>query len=575
MNRKDFIYDLEVYPNFFSFSAVYRTKSKKVQYEISDRKNQVDDLLEFLRNCVRTECRLVGFNNVGFDYPILHFIIEKSRKSIKEGKPLKVTAGQIYKKMLEMFENKKDDRFGSKIKDDEVVIPQVDLYLINHFDNKARSTSLKMLEFNMRSNNIQELPVPAGTVLTPAQMDIVLDYNMHDVMETLKFYNYCDEALTLREELTKLFGFDCTNFNDTKIGKQLFINSLEEAKPGSCYIQTEHGRKMNQTKREFIRIKECIFPYVQFERPEFKAVHEWFTKQVITETKGVFSDIEEHRLGELAKYATMVEKRKKFKGKPSEEELLQFKKEYPMGWITEEELKATEYAFDNEGNHIMEEVINEETGKVRTRKKRIPKISYWGCWNLAETLNVVIDGFQYDFGVGGIHGAKQGTHRSTENRKLLTYDVASYYPNMAISNRIYPKHLGETFCDVYSKLYQMRKEQPKGSPANSALKLALNGTYGDSNNEYSPLYDPAYTMAITIGGQLSLCMLIEKLINHCNAEIIMANTDGFEFFVDVDKVEKAKEYVKWWEETTGLQMEGDVYSVMFVRDVNSYIAIKG
>ena len=29
----------------------------------------------------------------------------------------------------------------------------------------------------------------------------------------------------------------------------------------------------------------------------------------------------------------------------------------------------------------------------------------WGCWNVAETLNVVVNGFRYDFGVGGIHGS--------------------------------------------------------------------------------------------------------------------------------------------------------------------------
>lgn len=568
---KDYIYDLECYPNFFSFSAVYKNGKSKVQFEISDRKNQVNELLDFLRNCVTHECRLVGFNNVAFDYPLLHFIIMKSKEAKELDKPLKITPKQIYSHMSKMFENK-DDRFGSKIKESEVRIPQVDLYLIHHFDNKARSTSLKMLEFNMRSQNIQELPVPVGTVLNNEQMDIVLAYNMHDVLETLKFYNYSQEAMSLRSELTELFGFDCTNFNDTKIGKQLFINSLEEAKPGSCYIQTERGRKMNQTLRDKIVIKDCIFPYIKFDRPEFKAVHEWFTKQVITETKGVFSDIEEHRLGDVAKYANMVVKRKKFKSKPTSAELAEFKKEYPMGWVDEEELKATEYLMDELGNHVMEETTDSK-GKVKLVKKRVPKKSYWGCWKVAETLNVVINGFRYDYGVGGIHGAKQGTHRSTENRKLLTYDVASYYPNMAISNRIYPKHLGETFCDVYAKLYQMRKEQPKGSPANAALKLALNGTYGDSNNEYSPLYDPAYTMSITIGGQLSLCMLIEKLINECNAEIIMANTDGFEFFVNTELVQKAEELVKWWEVTTGLQMEGDTYSVMFVRDVNNYISV--
>ena len=188
-------------------------------------------------------------------------------------------------------------------------------------------------------------------------------------------------------------------------------------------------------------------------------------------------------------------------------------------------------------------------------------------------MNVVINGFRYDYGVGGIHGAKQGTHVSTETRKIRTLDVASYYPNMAIANNVFPAHLGKTFCKVYKDLYDQRKATPKGSAANAALKLALNGTYGDSNNEFSPLYDPQYTMTITIGGQLSLCMLMEKLIDHCGAEIIMCNTDGFEYIVDVAMFDEADKWVKWWEGITGLTMEGDTYAKMWIRDVNNYISI--
>jgi len=44
------------------------------------------------------------------------------------------------------------------------------------------------------------------------------------------------------------------------------------------------------------------------------------------------------------------------------------------------------------------------------------------------------------------------------------------------------------------------------------LKLALNGTFGDSNNIYSVFYDPQFTMAITVNGQLMLCMLAERLM---------------------------------------------------------------
>ena len=273
-------------------------------------------------------------------------------------------------------------------------------------------------------------------------------------LQTLKFYNASTEAIALREELSVQYGFDCTNFNDTKIGKELFIRTLEKTSPGSCYVQTKRGRQLRQTKRDKIVIKNCLFDYISFDRPEFKAVHEWFKRQVITETKGVFSDQLEHDLGDVAKYAQMVVKRKKLNDpndpknkryEPTQDVLDDLKAQYPLGWIEEKELKSPKGAK-----------------------------SYYWCWNVAETLNVVIDGFRYDYGVGGIHGAKQGVIESTDKRKIRTLDVASYYPNMAIANNVYPEHLGLTFCKVYKDLYNQRKQHAKGTAANAALKLALN-----------------------------------------------------------------------------------------------------
>lgn len=572
--NKDIIFDLETFPNIFTMCAVFANGAGLRVFEISDRKNQIEDMLEFLRNVKRNGYTMVGFNNLGFDYPILHYILSESRVAIAEGKELKMTSKKIYREVERMMSaQKKDDRFGNKIKDADVIIPQRDLYLIWHMDNRARSTSLKTLEFNMRSRNIEDLPFAVGSVLDDTQKDVLITYNKHDVLETLKFYKHSEEAIKLREDLSETFGFDCTNFNDGKIGKQLFINSIEKEKPGSCYLYTERGRKILQTKRSRIRIKDCLVPYVKFSRPEFQALFTWFQNRVITETKGAFSDIDEYELGDLAKYSELIVKQKRFKQKPTESELSEFMKEHPKGWVKEEELKATEWVFDEAGEHVMYQPADDFGNPVgKPKKLRKQKVSYWGCWREAEGLNVVVNGVRYDYGLGGIHAAVQGTHRSDTTKVIATYDVASFYPNLSIKNNIAPAHLGQTFCKVYSDLYDMRKASPKGSSVNAALKLALNSSYGETNNEYSPLYDPQYTMTITCSGQMLLSMLIESVIENCDAQILMANTDGFEFMVDRNKMDLVKKCVADWEELTQLTMEGDSYEVMFINNVNNYIS---
>lgn len=524
----DHVYDIETYPNCFSL-CIADTKERKIKvFEISSRKDQRNEMFNHLRTLYRNRDRMVGFNNVGFDYPVLHWLLKNQKATVK----------QIYDKAMEIIWS--EDKFGFLIKEKDVMIEQIDLYKIHHFDNKARATSLKMLEFNMRSDNIEDLPFPVGKVLTNEEIDVLIKYNKHDVLQTFKFYEHTKTQIEFREQLTKQYGKNFMNFNDTKIGKDYFIMKLEESMPGCCY----NKGKLQQTKREYIDLRECIFPYIKFESPEFNAVLNWLKSQRIRETKGVFSDILEHELGEVAKYANMDTKKKKLKDKPTDIEIAELKKENPSCWIEEVVLKSG-------------------------------KVSYYVMWRVASTLNVNFNGFRLDFGTGGIHGSVESqTLYSDDKRLIRDEDVASFYPNLAIKNRVYPEHLSEEFCDIYEYIYDMRKEyKKKGMDAEQAmLKLALNGTYGASNDQFSPFYDPKFTMSITINGQLSLCMLIEQLAKLDGFSMIQANTDGITFMIDKDKDEEASKVCKWWEEVTKLELEKNIYKRMIIRDVNNYIA---
>lgn len=533
------IYDIETYPNCFTLCAVYSNGRGIRVFEISDRKNDFEDMITFLRKVKSHRHQMVGFNNCGFDYPVLHEIIT----CYKNGK--KLSAREIYKYAMKVIDSNRVQGFGITVKAADVLIPQVDLYKIHHFDNPARATSLKMLEFNMRSDNIEDLPFPVGTELDDAQKDVLIEYNKHDVMQTLKFYHHSLDAIRFREQLTIKYGFDCTNFNDTKIGKEYFINRLEKASPGCCYTKTSYGKKVNQTKRESINLGSVIYPYVKFVRPEFQAVLDWFKKKVITETKGVLTDILECDLGEVAKYAALTVKRQKFRSQPSSIEVSQYKAENPTMWVDTIELKSPKGVK-----------------------------SYWRCWNVAETLNVVIDGFRYDFGTGGIHGSiESSTVRSDDDYVIIDADVESMYPNIAISNGSYPEHLGKSFCKIYKDVFETRKSFAKGTPENAVMKLALNGVYGDSNNQFSPFYDPAYTMAITINGQLSLCMLTERFMTIPECKIIQVNTDGVTVRIPRNRLEDYYRLADEWQTTVKLKLEYAIYSVMFIRDVNNYCAV--
>ena len=79
--KTDFVYDLECYPNVFTACFVYANGSGLRVFEISDRKNESEQLLDFLRKVKAGDYRLVGFNNKNFDYPLLHYMLEKPQLS--------------------------------------------------------------------------------------------------------------------------------------------------------------------------------------------------------------------------------------------------------------------------------------------------------------------------------------------------------------------------------------------------------------------------------------------------------------------------------------------------------------
>ena len=470
--NNDWVYDTETYPNVFTCSFEHADAPITMCYEISPWRNDSRELLIFLNHLRETKSRLIGFNNIGFDYPVVHQFMKMGGSD----------ANTLYQKAIAIIKTQNDegdDRWTHQVYQSDRFIEQIDLFKIRHFDNKARATSLKTIEFNMKSESVEDLPFPVGTVLDYEQCQLLKKYNAHDVSETKKFYHQTKDMIHFREELTRKYDRDFMNHNDTKIGKDYFIMKLEEAGI-ACYTYGPEGRKPRQTKRPSIQLRDAILPWIDFETPELKRVLEWLKNQTITETKGVFKD-----------------------------------------------------------------------------------------------LTATIDGFTLVFGLGGIHGSVENRIiESNFSDIIVDIDVEAYYPSTAIAQRFKPAHYPDKFCDIYADIKEQRKRYKKGTPENAMLKLALNGVYGDSNNQFSVFYDPLMTMSITLNGQLLLCLLIENLIKYVpDLEMIQANTDGLTVRFDIQYESVFHKVVAWWEELTKLKMEESRYSKMFIRDVNNYIAV--
>jgi hypothetical protein len=181
-----------------------------------------------------------------------------------------------------------------------------------------------------------------------------------------------------------------------------------------------------------------------------------------------------------------------------------------------------------------------------------------------------------EYGLGGLHGAiKSGVYSETEDMIIMSSDVTSFYPNLAIRNKWAPAHLPkEVFCRLYEWFFEERKKIPKKDPRNYVYKIILNSTYGLSIEANSFLYDPQLGMQITINGQMLLSMLYEMLSDAIPGSIpLMQNTDGLEMIIPKEYKQTYLDVCKKWEDLTLLQLEHDQYQRMIIRDVNNYIAV--
>ena len=125
------IYDLESLSNLFTYTG-YRSKIDTwYQYVICEWRCDAKILYEHLINDKFIQC---GFNNLAYDYPLLHHFLRhwKGEYEYYHGQEL---AQALYAKSQYLI-----SELFTEVK--KPLIPQIDLYKIWHYNNKARATSL-------------------------------------------------------------------------------------------------------------------------------------------------------------------------------------------------------------------------------------------------------------------------------------------------------------------------------------------------------------------------------------------------------------------------------------------------
>ena len=473
--KNHWVMDYETLCNFFcGVFKHYKTEETKT-FVIHKFRDDRKAFIEFLEQNKNNKEYHISFNGLGFDAQITHWFLDKKKAVLAAS--TEDLVHHIYEEAQATIQRSNNREF-SKYPEWKMVIPQIDVFKLNHWDNMAKLSSLKWIEYTMDWNNILDMPIAHDTEITTQQeVDMVIDYCINDVRATQEIYNRSKALIGLRKDLSQQYNINLFNASEPRISKELFGYYLSK----ELDIPKWELKKM-RTFRKVIKLQDIILPYVSFKTPEFQKLLERFKTVELDplNIKGAF------------KYSV------KYKG-------------------------------------------------VKT-----------------------------DFGLGGVHGAASpGVYEPQEGEIIMSSDVTSFYPNLAIKNGWSPAHLPKSqFCELYEWFFTERKKIPKSNPMNYVYKIILNSTYGLSNDKNSFLYDPEFTMRITINGQLTLMMLYEMIMEAIpEARAIMQNTDGIETIIPESAKEEYYKVCKQWEETTELNLEHDEYQRLIFGDVNNYIGI--
>ena len=278
------VYDLESLSNLFTYTG-YRSKTDTwYQYVICSWRNDGKKLYEHLTEEKFVQC---GFNNLTYDYPLLHHFLRhwKGEYEYLNGREL---AEALYQKSQYLI-----DEMFTEVK--KPIIPQIDLYKIWHYNNKARTCNLKQLEIAMRMDNVEEMPIHHTHWCQEGDEIQVLQYNKNDVLATYKFLLVTlgktdyplykgKNKLQLRNDLNKKFHVNVTNMGDVPMGEELLLQLYSRATGQNPY----YLKKSGGTPRDVINLKECIPSWCSLKTKEFNKFLSQIKQTSIKGEKGEF-----------------------------------------------------------------------------------------------------------------------------------------------------------------------------------------------------------------------------------------------------------------------------------------------
>lgn len=265
-----FVYDIEVFPNVF-ICGVKNSESGNIKsYEISNWRNDLDDLVHLFSNNSIFFC---GYNNTHYDDAIINYLLIHYKK---------LNWAQVYdinnsiKKLSDTIIASKDmTNLSWSAYKYAHLFPSLDL-LTMMFSSDHR-VSLKEMQVTMRYNNVQEYSGDFNSsVYSRNQVDEIKQYNKNDINSTCALLNLLKADVEFRIKVEDQYNISVLNKDSVNLGVEI-VKSRYLAETGLNWSDIKDLR----SPCDSVDLGSIIFPFIKYDSKELQDLLETFKKTTI------------------------------------------------------------------------------------------------------------------------------------------------------------------------------------------------------------------------------------------------------------------------------------------------------
>lgn len=258
-NKTCFVYDVEVFPNFFSVAIKNTESGNKVFYQISEIRNDMPDIVKLFLNKNIYFC---GYNTTHYDKPVISYIVINFKRLIL------LPYWEITRELKDFSNKIIESQTSASWSTYKYANLYEDLDLLTMRWSQKLRPSLKALQVTMEYHNVEEYSGDFMSFLPKDEIENVKLYNFNDVDSSEELLNRSKKDIELRIGIQDTLGVNVMNQDGVNLGVEV-IKASYLRDTGKQWFQIKDLRSPCSE----LDLKDILFDFISFELPEFQKLH--------------------------------------------------------------------------------------------------------------------------------------------------------------------------------------------------------------------------------------------------------------------------------------------------------------